>query len=100
MTDLRKLLALNMKIYRNELGLSQSRLADKVNTASNYIALIETGKKFPSTRMLERIAEALDVDTTALFSLKLVHLETKQRVKEKILADIGEILSSRLNELD
>jgi transcriptional regulator with XRE-family HTH domain len=99
MTDLRKLLALNMKIYRNELGLSQSKLADKVNTASNYIALIETGKKFPSTGMLERIAEALNVDTTALFSLNLVHMETKEQIKEKILADIGEILSSRLNEL-
>jgi transcriptional regulator with XRE-family HTH domain len=100
MTDLRKLLASNMKIYRNRLGLSQSKLADKVNTASNYIALIETGKKFPSTRMLERIAEALNVDTTALFSLELVHAETKQRVKEKILTDIGDILSRRLNELD
>jgi transcriptional regulator with XRE-family HTH domain len=99
MTDLRKLLASNMKIYRNGLGLSQSRLADKVNTASNYIALIETGKKFPSTRMLERIADALNVDTTELFSLKLARTETKQQVQGKILADIEEILSRRLGEL-
>jgi hypothetical protein len=40
------------------------------------------------------------VDTTTLFSLELVHAETKRRVKEKILADIEDILSRRLNELD
>jgi transcriptional regulator with XRE-family HTH domain len=100
MTDLRKLLASNMKIYRNELGLSQSRLADKVNTASNYIALIETGKKFPSTKMLERIADALNVDTPELFSLKSVNTKTKQYIKEEILEDIEKILSLRLNELN
>jgi transcriptional regulator with XRE-family HTH domain len=99
MTDLRKLLASNMKVYRNGLGLSQSRLADKVNTASNYIALIETGKKFPSTRMLERIADALNVDTTELFSLKPARTEVKQQIQGKILADIEEILSRRLGEL-
>jgi transcriptional regulator with XRE-family HTH domain len=100
MTDLRKLLAFNMKVYRNELGLSQSKLADRVDTASNYIALIETGRKFPSTRMLERIAEALNVDTTALFSLKPARTEASRRIKEQILADMGEILTKRLGELD
>jgi transcriptional regulator with XRE-family HTH domain len=89
-----------MKVYRNQLGLSQSRLADRMNTASNYIALIETGKKFPSTAMLERIADALNVDTPELFSVKLAHIETKQHVLGEILADIEKILSHRLTELD
>jgi transcriptional regulator with XRE-family HTH domain len=100
MTDLRKLLAANMKKHRNILGLSQSRLADRANTASNYIALIETGKKFPSTKMLERIAVALNVDTPELFSLKPVYMEVKKQVRGEILTDIEKILDLRLDELN
>jgi transcriptional regulator with XRE-family HTH domain len=98
MTDLRELLASNMKIYRKLLGLSQAKLADKINTASNYIALIETGKKFPSTKMMEKIAAALNVDTPELFSIKLVRIKTKKQLQKEILMDIEKILSIRLDE--
>jgi transcriptional regulator with XRE-family HTH domain len=67
MTDIRQLLAKNMKLLRAYNGLSQLRLAEKIDTASNYIALIETGKRFPSPQMIHRIAAALEVDTPALF---------------------------------
>jgi transcriptional regulator with XRE-family HTH domain len=65
-----------MKVYRRRLGLSQAKLAEKLDTASNYIAVIETGKKFPSTSMLERIAAALEVDTPELFSMKPIQFSS------------------------
>jgi transcriptional regulator with XRE-family HTH domain len=58
MTSLRSILALNMKVQRQILGISQAQLAEKVDTSTNYIALIETGKRFPKPEMLERIAAA------------------------------------------
>jgi transcriptional regulator with XRE-family HTH domain len=48
-----------MKAYRTELGYSQARLAELVNTATNYIAQIENGKRFPTDTMLEKIASGL-----------------------------------------
>ena len=100
MTDLRKVLASNLKLYRKALGLSQAKLAEMVNTADNYIALIETGKRFPSVNMLERIAKVLNKDTLELFSIKPIELSTKETLKTAILADIEKILTLRLNETD
>jgi transcriptional regulator with XRE-family HTH domain len=99
MTDIRKLLAANMKNCRDILGLSQARLAEKIDTASNYIALIETGKRFPSPQMIERIAIALEVDTPELFSVTTNAKRTVGIVHAQILSDIDQILKTRLNAL-
>ena len=72
MTDIRLILAENMKKYRKILGISQEKLAERISTAPNYIAMIEVGRKFPSAGMLERIALALNVDTPELFTTNAV----------------------------
>ncbi|WP_461253228.1 helix-turn-helix domain-containing protein [Treponema sp. R8-4-B8] len=92
MTDIRLILAENMKKYRKILGLSQEKLAEKMNTAPNYIAMIEVGKKFPSAGMLERIALALNVDTPELFTTNTVTFmtnsnKTLERLYQEILID-------------
>ena len=100
MTDLRKLLSANMKYYRKKLGISQEKLAEKADITNNYVALIETGKRFPSVEIIERIAAVLEKDTVELFSLKREDPKTKAALKSKILADIDAILTIRLNESD
>jgi len=100
MTDLRKVLASNMKYYRKVLGMSQAKLAEKAQITDNYIALVETGKRFPSVNILEQIAKALERDTIELFSPKQDDLLKKRALKTKILADIDAILTVRLNETE
>jgi transcriptional regulator with XRE-family HTH domain len=100
MTDLRKVLASNMKLYRKKLGISQAKLAEKADITDNYIALIETGRRFPSVSMLERIAKVLQRDTIELFSLKQDDSAQRGVLKSKILADIEAILTVRLNEME
>jgi transcriptional regulator with XRE-family HTH domain len=96
MTTLRKILAANMRAYRNELGLSQSKLADKVNTATNYIAMIECEKRFPTDTMLERIAIALEREPFELFSITPV----KQGWQEELLSDLSQFISDRLRDVE
>jgi len=100
MTDLRKILASSMKFYRKKLGITQAKLAEKANVTDNYIALIETGKRFPSVKMLERIAGVLQKDTLDLFSLSHNEPQKKGVLKTKILTDIEAILTARLNETE
>ena len=100
MTDLRKILALNMKLNRKILGLTQEKLAELVNVSYNYIALIETGRRFPSLKMLERIAKVLEKDTLELFSIKPIEISKKRALKTAILEDIDTILTVRLNEIE
>jgi transcriptional regulator with XRE-family HTH domain len=68
MNDCRKLLAKNMKKYRQILGISQMALAEKVGCSTTLIGNIEIGKRFPSAGNINRIAEALDVRVADLFS--------------------------------
>jgi transcriptional regulator with XRE-family HTH domain len=100
MTDLRKVLASNMKFYRSQRGLSQEKLAEIADITTNYIALIETSKRFPSLRMLEKLAEGLNVDTTELFSLNPNKITAKKSLRTKILTDIEQILTIRLEEIE
>ena len=98
MTDLRKVLAFNMKNHRKRLGLSQAKLAELVNVSDNHIALIETGKRFPSLNMLVSLAQALEIDVLELFSVEPIKLSANKNIKTAIMADIEQILTIRLLE--
>jgi transcriptional regulator with XRE-family HTH domain len=52
MTNIRAVLAENIKAYRNALGLTQAKLAERVDTSTHYIGMIETQKNYPSPEML------------------------------------------------
>jgi len=99
MTNLRQLLGSNIKIYRNACGLSQSKLAEWVDTATNYISAIEAGRRFPSVEVLEKIAFALKIDTPELFSTKNVQLfATRRELEEQIWLNIGQNLSNYISK--
>jgi transcriptional regulator with XRE-family HTH domain len=88
-----------MKKRRKRLGLSQAKLAEKVNTAPTYIAMIELEKKFPSVEMIERIADALEMDTTELFSVIPLPENAVKNLQKEVLLDFKEIISKKLREL-
>jgi transcriptional regulator with XRE-family HTH domain len=99
MTNLRLLLGNNIKVFRNSCGISQSKLAERVDTATNYISAIEAGRRFPSVEMLERIAMALNIDTPELFSMKIVkNYTTTKELEEHIWLNIGQNLSNYISK--
>ena len=57
----------NLKNFRKKANITQMKLAEHCNTAPSYIGEIEIGRKFPSTEMIERIAEALRIEPYHLF---------------------------------
>ncbi|MCL2382250.1 MAG: helix-turn-helix domain-containing protein [Treponema sp.] len=102
MTSLRSVLAFNMKLQRQVLGISQERLARRVNTSTHYIGMIESEKKFPTPEMLERIAAALEIDAPALFSTKSYPSSkagTMAEFQEALIGDITQALSYRISKL-
>jgi transcriptional regulator with XRE-family HTH domain len=68
MTDVRILLAKNIKHFREILGFSQMDLAEKIGCSPTLIGKIETMKRFPSADSLNRIAEALKIASADLFA--------------------------------
>ena len=65
--DIVKVFGLNVKKYRSALGLSQEALADKSGLHRTYISAIECFKRSISLENIQRLADALEVDTFKLF---------------------------------
>ena len=61
-------LALRIRRMRQERGWSQERLAEEAGMHRTYLGGIEVAKRNPSLRNLIKIARALGVPISALFS--------------------------------
>jgi len=73
-------------------------LAEKVGTSTQYIGQIEQNKKFPSPEMLERIAEALEVDSPQLFSMETISQDALQQFKEGFKANLGKTIDDLIDK--
>ena len=58
----------NIRRLRKAKGLTQEQLAQEADTALRYVAGVERGEENPSLKFLVKIAEALDVEPTALLA--------------------------------
>ena len=94
MTNLRELLAQNIKKYRKTRGFSQENLAEKAKISTTHIGMIEIGKKFPSVELLERIADSLGIDTPELFTTEAVNFYASHN------KSIGRLYHDIMDEVD
>jgi transcriptional regulator with XRE-family HTH domain len=78
MTDeqLIALLRANMRILRQELGISQSELARRCGKTPGYICDMERGRRAPNLTTLALIAEGLGVTPAVLISTALQRPKT------------------------
>ena len=65
--NLRTILSLNIKRYRQRKGLSQAKLAEKMEISTNYLSEIETKRGWVSPHSLVNMANALDIEVFELF---------------------------------
>jgi transcriptional regulator with XRE-family HTH domain len=99
MIHLKSVLASNIKAHRKSLGLTQESLAEKVDTAPTYIAMIESGRRTPSFKMIERIAEALRSEAPELFSTKNYPSEPSSPIREELIRRFDQFLWATIREL-
>jgi transcriptional regulator with XRE-family HTH domain len=76
------------------MGLSQMKLADMVDTAPNYIAMIEAEKRFPTDKMLEKIASALQREPCDLFAITPI----QKQWRDLLLAELAEFINGKLKD--
>ena len=65
--DIVKIFGTNVKYYRQSIGLSQEAFAEKCGMHRTYISAIECFRRSISLENIQRIADALGVDTYKLF---------------------------------
>ena len=65
--DIVKVFGTNLKKYRTEMGLSQEAFADKCGMHRTYISAIKCYRRSISLENIQRIADALGIETYKLF---------------------------------
>lgn len=65
--DIVKVFATNVKKYRIENGLSQEAFAEKAGLHRTYISAIEREKRSIALENVQKIADALGIETYLLF---------------------------------
>jgi transcriptional regulator with XRE-family HTH domain len=103
MKNIRDILAANMKENRRKCGITQSKLAEKAGVSTQYIAMIELSRQFPTPEVLERVASALEIETHQLFfvppspesSIAQLHKDILREIREVIVEVIEKALSDK-----
>lgn len=65
--DIVKVFSSNLKKYRTNLGISQEAFAEKAGLHRTYISAIECGKRSIALENVQKIADALGIETYLLF---------------------------------
>lgn len=60
---------------RRELDISQEELAERAELHRNYISGIERGTRNPSLKNIKKLAKALDISISSLFTKYDVEVE-------------------------
>lgn len=76
------------------------QLAALCNSSTGYIGEIESGKRFPSVTMIERIAKALELESYSLFRNEPLAPSTKLAPSQKreILDRTNSVLAKILDD--
>lgn len=85
-------LANNLKLLRRNRNITQFELAELCETSTNYIALIETCKKFPSSDMLSKMVNALNIKPYELFLTEENTFDKNKISKKRLLNDIEKVI--------
>lgn len=74
--SLKAIFGLNVKLERTRLGLTQEKLAARIETDQAYLSQVERALVVPSLDFVERVAAALEVRPTDLLDDTLGRKQT------------------------
>ena len=97
MTSIREVLAYNLRECRRKCGFSQDKLAEKADISSQYLATIETCRKFPTPEVLDRLAEALCIESYELFTFASPQNEL-EKLRQEIIGEVVKTIKQSFAE--
>lgn len=105
MLKIQEYLIHNIKFYRKKAKLTQEKLAILSDTSTNYIGLIEIGRRFPSYDLIQRIADNLNIEVYKLFlptntlsTEEENNLIDKEKLSRKLSTEIEKVIEKIILE--
>ena len=104
-----KLFGNELRKYREEKGVSQRKLAKKLNISNNYLSMIEKSVKVPSDTFVNDIGLKLFLDreqrerliylkNTCLSSFKINLNDSANYNKRKFIHELGKVINQLSDE--
>ncbi|MDR0721861.1 MAG: helix-turn-helix transcriptional regulator [Treponema sp.] len=98
MTNLREILANNLKAYRRKCGISQAKLAEKAKISTQYLAMIELSRQFPTPEVLDRLAAALGIEAYQLFAVLPSPKEAMERLHDTLVCNLERVVGEAVKK--
>lgn len=99
MSRIGEIFAHNLKKKRRNCGFSQAQLAEKVYVSTHHIGMIEIARNFPTLELVERIANALNIEIHELFIEPLSTHKEFERLYQIIANDIERLITESIEKV-
>jgi len=98
-TELRWVLSSNIKHYRGLRGWSQETVAEKIETSTNFLAIVESGKSWVSSLTLVKLANCFEVEVYELFRPKNAPDDRTKEVVKSLTNDISAAFEHTIGQI-
>ena len=95
---IKEIFSKKLREKRRNYGLTQEKLAEKVGISTHYLAMLETGRNFPTSDTLERLATALEIHVYELFIIDHSPKEEMEQLRQEIVSEINQTVSKAIKQ--
>jgi len=99
MTSIREIFAHNLKKKRQNCGFSQAKLAEMVSVSTHHVAMMEIARHNPTLDLVERMANALNIEIYELFINPLSPQEEMEHLYKDVAKNIEQIVSETIEKV-
>jgi transcriptional regulator with XRE-family HTH domain len=99
-TEIRAVLAKNIKAFRGRRNWSQADLAEKTGLSIVYLSDIERGNKWPYLDTLVKLAEALEIEVFELLMPENAPASANISALTKYTAEINAIFAKSMETME
>ena len=86
--SIREIFAKKLRENRRQCGFSQEKLAENVGISTQYLAMMEIARKFPSAEVLERLAMAMNINVYELFLIDHSPRDELEQLRKDIISEM------------
>jgi len=90
--------ARNLRENRRKCGFTQVQLAEKSDISTHYLAMVELARYIPRVEIIERLANALNIEIYELFIVPLSPAMELKKLNESIVSDLENIVMKSVDK--
>ena len=96
--SLKEIFAKNLRENRRKCGFSQENLAEKSGISTQYLAMMEIARKFPTSTVLERIAASMNINVYELFLIDPSPRDELEQLRKDIINEMKQTFDESLKK--